>query len=297
MTVICTWAVSSWACLSPGNIVGVAFTAGETLDIAVITGMGTEGVNYFIDGDSVSTGIRYMSHYDPKAMVFVGHYGMSYQQNLPLSCMGVILPLPDTADEYAPIDKASFDFAAAVTAEIRWLVENGVVTLSEKTVHSIDSALSNADNGGSQYWTHAHSVLGYNSWYDHDSVEGTWASGGGGGVNGVSGVDGVKEVRESQSLSGCSVISPDVAVPPSGLNTTAVSFRQRAGCGNAQHFRIHHAGNSALTVRFSSPVRDGQKLSIFNCRGEVLSATKLHAGLKSITIEGLPYGRYFGQLD
>ena len=119
-----------WACPSPANIEGVAFTSGESLNIEVLMDMGTENVNYFIDGDSLVSGIRYMSHYDPQTMVFIGNYGMSYQQGIRMACMGIILPLPDSADEYMSIDKATFNFAAAVKAELEWLVDNDVVDLS-----------------------------------------------------------------------------------------------------------------------------------------------------------------------
>ena len=291
---LCACAIRSWACPSPGNIEGVAFTAGETLNIRVIEEMGIENVNYFIDGDSVTAGIRYLSHYSSQAMVFIGHYGMSYQEGQPLNCMGVILPLPDTADEFTSIGKETFDFAAAVTVELRWLTEYSVLSLPEEVISAIDSALTKATNGGGQYWTHANSVLGYNSWFNYDSTNHKWSEAGEDGVNGVEGVLG--GIRGEQGLHGCSVISPGVTVPPASLETTAISRSRSAAHQSTHRLRLNHFRNGDLAVHLPPAAKAGRRLSIYNCRGVVMYRTTVATGLTSIQVKGLPRGRYFGRL-
>lgn len=117
--VILSTAVSAWCCISPTNLEGVAFTSGETLHVETLMSLGTENVNYFKDGNDTAVGIRYVSHYDQRVMVFIGTYGMSYQQNLPLKCMGVIMPIDSS---YLMIDTASFHFSMAVRTELEWLI-------------------------------------------------------------------------------------------------------------------------------------------------------------------------------
>jgi hypothetical protein len=165
MALVCAWAIRSWACLPPVNIEGVAFTADEILNIQILIESGTEGINCYIDSDGDAVGIRYMSHYNSHAMVFIGNYGMSYQKDLSLNCMGIVLPLPDSADFYTPLERENFDFAIAVVTELAWLAENNVIALTDEKLAEINEALSGAVNGGNQYWTHADMVLGYNSWF------------------------------------------------------------------------------------------------------------------------------------
>jgi hypothetical protein len=64
----------AWPCVSPANIEGVAFTSGEKLYLQKLIQFGTEKVNYLKDGEEPNIGIRDISHYDPRAMVFVGTY-------------------------------------------------------------------------------------------------------------------------------------------------------------------------------------------------------------------------------
>ncbi|MBN1577079.1 MAG: hypothetical protein JW913_11030 [Chitinispirillaceae bacterium] len=289
----------SWACPSPENIEGVAFTSGETINLSKLMEMGEENVNYFKDGAAPAVGIRYRSHYDSRAMVFVGNYGLSYQQGIRMACMGVILPLPDTADEYAPIDTAAFNFNAAVKMELEWLVYCDVLSLSDDMIARIDSTFTSimeisfartgvARNGGMQYWTHATSVLGYNSWYDYDSTTGTWA-GIGAGVNGVDGVEGVKGVY---GLRGCSVINPGVGIPPEGLETTAIAAKKHAKTGRMQSLVVRHLGDGGLVAFLPRPMNSGATLVVIDCKGAAVCKKHVHAGMKSIYIRGLARGHY-----
>ncbi len=279
-------AFRTWACLGPANIEGVALTSGETLNLQKLMQMGIEDVNYFRDGDASAAGIRYMSHYDSRAMVFVGTYGMSFQQNMQMACMGVILPQADSTSVYSPIEKATFDFAAAVKTEIEWLAYNGVVNVAAASIAQIDSALSKAENGGMQYWTHAHSTLAYNSWYTYDSSSGTWRGNGADGVNGVQGVKGTDE------LAGCSIIKPGVGVPPAGLGTTAITTNRNAVINRIQPLSVRHTGDGGLIVFLPQTARAGEQLFVIDCRGAVARKKELQAGSVSLYIGGLAPGHY-----
>jgi hypothetical protein len=288
-SLVCAVTIRSWACLGPSNIEGVAFTADEVLNIEIIRTAGTENVNYYIDGESEPVGIRYMSHYDSRAMVFIGNYGLSYQNDIPLNCMGIILPLPDTGDHYVTVEKTEFDFAAAVITELRWLAANEVLSLTEAMIARIDSSLAKTSNGGSQYWTHTNTVLAYNSWYTYDTTEHKWA-GADLGVDGVRGVSGVNGVW------GCSAINPDVAVPPEGLDPTSVARNYLSINGNrARQFRLSHFSGSGLTV---SIPQNGEirRLTIFNCKGAVVCRRQMLPGVRTVKISGLPWGMYTGRL-
>lgn len=191
----------SWSCVSPGNIEGVAFTSNEEVRLDNLTSLGEEGVNYLTDGEGEFTAVRYRSHYNERAMVYVGTYGISYQEGLNLPCMGVILDPEMMTEGYTLVQEDIFDFSEAVMTELRWLIANGVIELSQEAISAIDSSLRNAQNGGIQYWTLQNAVLGYNAWYNYDTLSGVW------GVDGEDGVSGVNAVRAVNSI-GCSVIDP-----------------------------------------------------------------------------------------
>ena len=290
-SLLCVFTIRSWACVSPTNIEGVAFTADEVINIAIVRAAGTENVNYFIDGESEPVGIRYMSHYDSRAMVFVGNYGLSYQNNIPLNCMGIILPLPDTGDHHATIENAEFDFTAAVITELRWLAANEVIVLTEAMIARIDTSLAIVNNGGNQYWTHANTVLAYNSWYNYDTTENKWA-----GTD--EGVEGVRGVSAINGVWGCSAINPEVEIPPESLDPTSVAQSRPSLCGNrSRQFRFSHFTGSCLTVTVPQQNTGGMRtLTIFNCKGAAVCRRQVLPGMRAVKISGLPWGMYTGRL-
>jgi hypothetical protein len=282
MATVCVAVLSSWACVSPANIEGVAFTSGETIDLQKLMDLGVENVNYMTDGKAPDIGVRYRSHYDSRAMVYVGRYGMSYQQNVIMNCMGVVLPLPDSAKEYSPISRDEFDFGAAVKTELAWLASKGIVALTAGTIDTIAAALDASFNGGVQYWTHADQVLGYNSWYVQDTLTGVWSSGGVRDVNGV------------YAVQGCSIIQPGSGLPPEGIGTTSVRSKRAV---------FVHQGDALLAVRrlcnggtivFLNPVQSpgGATIVVFDCRGAIAARRHVPAGARSLYIDGLAPGHY-----
>jgi hypothetical protein len=281
--IIVSVVLSAWCCMSPANLEGVAFTSGETLHVENLMKLGMENINYFKDGNDSAVGIRYISHYDSRAMVFVGTYGMSYQQSLPLNCMGVIFPLDSALQK---IDTNVFDFATAVKTELEWLVAQKVLTLSAETMFRIDSALSKASNGGVQYWTHAGTVLGYNSWYSYDTLMGNW-----GGVDGVRGVKGVY---------GCSVIKPDTGLPPQQLGGTGIqTLRIDPETNTNLGMSIRQGRSGEILVCLNRPLEQVATLAICNCRGIAISRQTVPESMRSIiTMSGhrLAPGLYFAEL-
>lgn len=272
--------VSAWCCISPTNLEGVAFTSGETLKLDNLTKLGTENVNYFKDTSDTNVGIRYVSQYDNRAMVFVGTYGMSYQKNFPLNCMGVFFP---TDSPYQRIDTATFCFAKAVRNELEWLAEQKVVSLSAATIGVIDSALLKSSNGGVQYWTHAGTVLGYNSWYSYDTLNGVW-----GGTDGVRGVNGVY---------GCSLIKPGTNLPTQPLGSSGIQVARRYEVkNNIIEMTIRHVNKQGIIVNLSRPLETVTELTVLNCRGEIVLKKTLSGGIFSQSISFNTPGYYSAEI-
>ncbi len=266
-------------CISPVNIEGVAFTAGETLNLQKLILFGKENVNFLKDGAEPDVGIRYISHYDPRAMIFIGNYGLSYQQNMRVNCMGVVLPLPDSANPTSKIEIPVFDFAAAVKAELVWLSANGIVDITGENIEEIFTALHASGNGGAQYWTHAKTVLGYNQWYVKDTLTGVWGSSGA-DVNGV------------RSVKGCSVIQPGSGIPPENLETPAVVRAAPSANRAIQRFTVRHSANGAAIVFFPQKTRETAFLTVTDLKGAVLFKQLIPPGVRSLYIRK-PFNRRY----
>lgn len=281
------YAAASWACVSPGNLQGVAFTDGETLDFDALASMGEENVNYFLDGTEPHIGFRFRSHYDPRAMVYVGNYGLSYMSDVYLNCMGVVLPeaeLPDSLDPlYSGITVAMFDFNAAVLAEVEWLVDNGILGLSSDGLQELRRVFTEPDtsmhvsNGGMQYWTLQNTFLGYNSWYDYDDQGGVW------------GVDGPNAVRGVYS-DGCSVVSVETALPSSELGSASVHGSHGMPAGARPGMQLIR-DNRGTTV-FLNDSHTGGVLSLLDARGVVVQSMQVAPGARSVTVPSM--GRVSG---
>ncbi|MBN2035131.1 MAG: hypothetical protein JW768_00180 [Chitinispirillaceae bacterium] len=266
-------AFAAMACMSPGNIEGVAFTSGEQLNLRILVQMGVENESYIIDGQAPNIGIRYRSHYHPRAMVYVGSYGLSYQRSVRMNCMGIILPVADSAGAYQMIDTATFDFAKAVMTELTWLYRTGVLRIRTESLRRINAALDTAPNGGVQYWTHTNAVLGYNAWYTYDSVTGAWSE------------DGVMRVRNADLLSGCSVIRPGNDLPPNTLEQTAVSAPAVLLHAGGKPLAVRRLGNGAMVVFFPKKLESGRMLTAFDAKGAVVYSLPVPPGIQSYYIE------------
>ncbi|OGJ91442.1 MAG: hypothetical protein A2268_00375 [Candidatus Raymondbacteria bacterium RifOxyA12_full_50_37] len=163
------------ACFNPADkwSAGIVWSNGEILDYSVITALGIAGTNYYSSEDSFGLSISYRSHYAPnRAMVFLGHFTISFQTNILYSRMAIVV---DSTDSLA------FDFAAAVSAELGWLANEHVTDMSVVDRQNAESALREYGHGDGQYWTLQKGVLPYNSWYSGDTAGGVWS------VNGVRG--------------------------------------------------------------------------------------------------------------
>jgi hypothetical protein len=284
MSAICLCYSMSTACLGPINVEGVAFTSGETMDLQNLTKLGVENENYLKDTQETNKGIRFKSHYDPRATVFIGNYGMAFKQNVRINCMGVVLPLPDSSNAYSAIAKTTFDFAAAVKTELTWLALKGIVDLSSATIAKIDSSLNASPNGGLQYWTHADSVLWYNMWYENDSVSGTWT------------INGVKGIRSLNKVQGCSVVIPGSGLPPQALGTTVVASNSVIISKRSQALAVRHLGSGGLIVFLPQSPRSEAVVVVTNCKGAVVCTKSVPANIQSVCIDGLAFGRYTARL-
>lgn len=272
--------VSSWACLGPSNVSGVAFTNGEKFNLN-LTAFGTEGVNYEVDiKKNGGTTVSYASHYDPKAMVFIGDAGISYQEEMRLKCMGVVYPqeqLLTLEPTYEEIRKEDFDFTAAIKAELEWLVECNILLIEKSAINSIISGFARSSNGGIQYWTLQKKALGYNSWYTYDDT--TWI-----GID----VNGVKEtpitVRET-TCSGIDIPEYHSFVPVSVKKINNLSK-------NTQNYNFRIFGKS---VRIEG-LQHNQHLSgtVVSITGKVMSTFFVNGNSQnSIDLSNLAPGTYF----
>jgi hypothetical protein len=276
--------MSAQACIGPSNIEGVAFTNGETLNLEALAALGEEGSQYLLDNENNQQGMRYVSSYNPDAVVYVGTYGMSYLAGKALQCMGIIVPPAEGADSYARIAREQFNFAEAVCHELRWLKRMGVVTIDSQTLAVIDSTLKAVNNGGLQYWTHARAVLGYNSWYEFDPLVGSWRVEGTNGVKGVRGAD-------VSAVAGCSVIHPGSGKPLLPLSTPPV---QASRAMVRPQFGVVAAGGR-VRVTLAQPAQAAGEVRLFNAAGVLLGRTAVGVGAQSISchLPGAAVGMVF----
>lgn len=274
MILLLSLALRTWSCLAPANIQGVAFTDGEELNLNVIREMGTEGVDYVAEGENEQVAIRYRSHYDERATVYIGTYGLSYQEDIPLSCMGVILDPELVDDIYNPPSLSLFDFSQAVRTELEWLVAQGVLDLTQERINTITAALETAQNGGVQYWTKQKSVLAYNSWYDYDSQVGAWRSSQGGAVDGVNGAK------------GCGVISPEYHEFTASLSATTPVVRTKPAFRAVQVQAVLQQDGS-LVVTYARPTTASATGRIVSVDGRLVKGFTIPAGIHSYQISNL----------
>ncbi|MFW5785575.1 MAG: hypothetical protein ACOCW1_05265 [Chitinispirillaceae bacterium] len=278
MILLLSLALRVWSCLAPANIQGVAFTDGEEINLDIIQELGTEGVDFLVEGEKEQIAIRYQSHYDERATVYIGKYGLSYQENIPLSCMGVILN-PDLIDDiYNPPPVTLFDFSQAVRTELEWLVSEGVLDLTQEKITTIASELQDVQNGGVQYWTMQNDVLAYNSWYDYDSRVGTWRGSVGGEVDGVNGAK------------GCGVINPEYIEFTASLEgTTSVAETNPAFRATQAKAALQQDGS--LLVTSARPTTASATGRIVTVNGRLVKEFTIPAGVRTYRIRNPNLGR------
>ena len=116
--------VSSGACTpeDAGRATEIAFDNGETFDLASLTEMGTEDLDYRVESQekdalfpSDQPVVIYRCHLDQRAMVRVGFSPDGYDWR------SVLIVLPEKMDPEA------FDFGSAMGGEVTWLVQQGVI--------------------------------------------------------------------------------------------------------------------------------------------------------------------------
>lgn len=103
-----------------------------------------------------SCAIRYRSHYDPEAMVYLNFTVVNFKRSQVFATMK-LMTNPDI--KYV----IGFDYAKAVTTELRWLINQKILTsVTDSTVSRIEEAFNN-DMG--QFWTLQDTLLDYNALY------------------------------------------------------------------------------------------------------------------------------------
>jgi hypothetical protein len=278
---VCAFTFAALACIPPDNIEGVAFTSGEKLNLQNLIKLGAEKANYFKDGEDPNIVIRYKSHYDPRAMVFVGNIACGFHRgDVRMNCLGVVLPLADTAHQrIIATDKSVFNFAAAVKTELKWLVSNDIIVIERKAITRIDSALCSSGNGGVQYWTHASSVLGYHAWYIYDSVACAWS------------------LTRGTARGGCAVVQPTIGLPPNDLETGVSTLKTAAFPKNIQPLWVRRLGNGVWIVFFPQKPRTDALLTVTDLRGALVYTKHIPADVLSLYINGLTFSYYVFRLN
>jgi hypothetical protein len=172
---------ASFACFDPQSkfYSGALFNNGETINLLPLKAMGTKGINYLAaceqlsgSGDSILTdtgtlcSVVYRGHYGVNTLVHIGYFAPVFQPKLSVPRIVVCL---DTLTIPTPAEKA-----LAVATELRWLSSQGVVTLSEGKIASLQQKLA---VNGDQYWSMQDTTLPYNSWFAYDTIKGVWQTG------------------------------------------------------------------------------------------------------------------------
>jgi hypothetical protein len=239
---------AAWCCVSPSNIEGVAFTSGEPINLTIFASLGTNGTNFLRDSSDAGIAVRYRSHYSNDAMVFVGSYGLAYQKSINLNCMGIIADANKLGSGLA--GESTFDFALAVRMELAWMREQGIISIDNETIDVIYDSLDKSSNGGVQYWTLQKNVLGYNAWYNKDTLSGVWST---------DGVNGVRSVKTAA----CAGINPEYKAFAQSLDLVPV-LNQRTQ--SVPMFRITRTMVGSLTITPGSAV---ENVKIVNASGKI----------------------------
>jgi hypothetical protein len=234
---------TTWSCLPPQNMQGIAFTNNEKIDFSVIEKTGEVNKNYFKEDTGDVKMIRYQSQFCQDVMVFVGSSGVSYQAGQVINCMGVILDTSKT-----PLSKVNL--TKVLLSELTWLRQNNTIAISKIEVDEISTAFVNAPNGSVQYWTLQKALIGYNMWYEK-KADGIWD------------MNGVKAVRAVNAIAGCSSIKPQFSIPSGILaNTTTILNKAQKTSGNMKisthnvHdvlIMLNHNVNKNVSVKLISP--------------------------------------------
>jgi hypothetical protein len=272
------------ACGGLRNTEGVAFTAGETVDLLKLSKFGTEKVNYLKDSTVSKIEIVYKSHYDPRVLAFIGSYHGEHQ-GIQGNCMGILVPSDSTTNRPI-IEYDSFNFAAAVNTELVWLSSRGIVTVSAEKISRIKSALNSAgQHGDIQYWTHADTVLwGYNCWFEYDTNAHHWMSARDpGGISCVKG--------------GCSFDGPDNTVPSHELSDVTLAMPDKRSLSLlSTKCMVRQLGNKDLLIYLSQAVKHATTVAVFDCKGAMVKMQRIPIGCHSIYISGLSTGHYTARL-
>ncbi len=261
-----TLVATAFCCVAPGNIQGVAFTSGEEISLEKLLRMGREEVSYLAEGKDTITSVRYRSHYDERAMVYLGTYGLSYQEGIEMPCMGVILD-PEVIDGYQPAVNV-FDFSEAVRIELQWLIDNEILSIPGQTISTITTALQKQGNGGFQYWTLQKNAIGYNSWYEYDKTNGQWS------------VTGVNAVRSKS----CAVISPEFVSLTESLDATFVT-NSKAFAHSASVVKSTITGNGDMMIHLSHPSPVQMNAMLLSLNGRVVKQFKIPANTRFLKLE------------
>lgn len=268
----CTVTQPSLACMNPADqwAAGVIWSSGEQENFSLIEQMGTEGTHYLKEvNQDTQVVFKYRSHYDPlHTMVFLGYYRPTYQP----AAAPRLAVLLDTSQ-----NKDTYDFASSVRTELDWLNQYSLVVMSAAARQEVEDSLRTAGSGDAQFWTLQHAILPYNSWYEYDTLKGSWS------VNAV------------RTLNGCGL---DLAfeLPPAELAASAIK--------NANMIK---SGISYIVIQ-PNPVKDmarvilqqrepSYKISIHEVSGKIIRNVKAQGKSEIIfNTEGLNNGIYLVQV-
>ncbi len=111
------------------------------------------GINWYLYN---SCAIRYRSHYDPEAMVYLNFTVVNFEKSQSFATIK-IMTNPDI--KYVN----GFDYAKAVKTELQWLTNQKILTgVTDLTVSRIEEAI-NKEMG--QFWTLQDTLLPYNAFF------------------------------------------------------------------------------------------------------------------------------------
>jgi hypothetical protein len=259
------------ACLAPPNIEGVAFTNDEQLNLESLSVLGDSGVHYKVMlNENGGKTVCYPSHYNADGTVFIGNVGLLYESEMTINCMGIVVPQPESLNTSAiPVEE--YDFPMAVKVELEWLVEKGIIDISQDLIDTIYEKLGEQQNGGFQYWTQQGMALQYNRWFIYDKIHGSW-----GGES-----DGVNGVR------GC------LAIQLPGIEKfDNVSVREQKNRSAVMNDIVINVQGRTITVNGGNDFT-ADKISVISVSGRIMRVFKnTHTGKNRLTLNDIAPGAY-----
>jgi hypothetical protein len=202
--------------------------------------------------------IRYRSHYNPEAMVYLDFTVVNITKTLVSPSMKIITN-PDV--EYF----IGFDYARAVATELKWLINQKIITgVTDVTVSRIEEVMKNRMG---LFWTFQDTLLAYNAFYLLTiDTTGKWNWG-----------DLIVE------RNGCGE-EIKFTLPADSLMYGTTSVKKRPEKSNERSFGVKMSDNS-ISINFYRNLPSPAQIEIINLNGKLLHKVSVPANQNSFVMK------------